>query len=335
MNKLIKIIIYSLAIILVLLLAVFYYFFVGSAPVAKNITWGVNFSKMQAENLKLDWKKTYLAIINDLGAKNIKLHTQWDWIEGQKGEYYFDDIDWQINRAEESGVKIIYVLGMKSGRWPECHIPGWASILPKEKQQEELLDYIREVVIRYKNSKAIAYWQAENEPLLDFGECPWRDKNFLIKEVNLIKSLDATRPVIISDSGDLSLWIEAAKIGDVLGITTYKKVWAHITDNIGFNVNSPLPAITFWRKANIINKIFKKRVINVELQAEPWTSKPFYDVPLQEQEKTMNLNQFKINIEYAKQTGLDEFYLWGAEWWFWLKEKQNNPAIWNEAKRLF
>jgi hypothetical protein len=48
----------------------------------------------------------------------------------------------------------------------------------------------------------------------------------------------------------------------------------------------------------------------------------------------MNLEKFRKNIEFAKKTGLDEFYLWGAEWWYWLKEKQNQPEIWKEAKKL-
>jgi len=49
----------------------------------------------------------------------------------------------------------------------------------------------------------------------------------------------------------------------------------------------------------------------------------------------MNLDRFRKNIEFARQTGLSEFYLWGSEWWYWMKEKQNNPDIWYEAKKLF
>ena len=49
----------------------------------------------------------------------------------------------------------------------------------------------------------------------------------------------------------------------------------------------------------------------------------------------MNLEQFKANIEFAKKTGLKEFYFWGSEWWYWMKEKQNNPNIWDEARKLF
>ena len=78
-----------------------------------------------------------------------------------------------------------------------------------------------------------------------------------------------------------------------------------------------------------------KEVIAVELQAEPWCPNLVYDCELAEQEKTMNLEQFKKNIEFARNTGLKEFYLWGGEWWYWLKEKQNNPEIWDEARKLF
>jgi len=276
-----------------------------------------------------------LAILNDLGAKNIKLITNWDFVEGQKGKYYFKDIDWQISQAENHDAKLIYVLGMKTGRWPECHIPTWAGNISKQEQQDAILKYIKEVVSRYKSSTSIVAWQAENEPLFKFGECPWYDKDFLMKEVALIKSLDPARPVIVSDSGEQSLWINAARIGDIVGTTMYRKVWFHITDTLGFYVSSILPATSYWRKAQMVNLLFGKPVICTELQAEPWAYQTFDRVPLAEQEKSMNLNKFKENIQYAKQTGLNEFYLWGAEWWYWLKETQNKPEIWSEARKLF
>ncbi len=76
-------------------------------------------------------------------------------------------------------------------------------------------------------------------------------------------------------------------------------------------------------------------MICTELQVEPWGPKLLYDSPVEEQEKTMNLEQFKYNIEFAKRTGLKEFYLWGGEWMYWMKEVQNKPEIWNEARKLF
>ena len=342
--KIKKMIIIILGVIVVIVLVVFCYFFVGSAPRQNNITWGVDFSQMQSEALKLNWQENYLALIKDLGVKNIKIHTQWDFVEGKQGEYFFDDIDWQIETAEENNVKIIFVLGMKTGRWPECHDPKWASNLSIEKQKEELLKYIKEVVLRYKNSKAISYWQVENEPLLKFGECPnwyYNDKELLKKEVELVKSLDSSRQIMISDSGELNWWINAGKIGDVVGTTMYRKAWVNISSfgfpikNPGFYSSYPFPPVFYYRKAQIIKTLFGKEVIGVELQAEPWAHKPFYDVDIAEQEKTMNLEQFKKNIEYAKSSGLSSHYLWGVEWWYWMRETQDRPEIWNEAKTLF
>src|SRR3989344_3946288 len=330
--KMIKIIILLLALGLLFFL---YYFFILKTPKQQTMVWGVNCAQTRAESLKLDWRETYNAILGDLGAKNIKLHTQWDWVEGEKNDYFFQDIDWQLQKAKEHGAGIVYVVGMKSGRWPECHLPDWAEQISKDDQQKEILEYIQQVVLRYKDNPAIIAWQAENEPLFKFGECPWYDKDFLKKEVSLIKSLDPSRPVIVSDSGEQSLWLEAASIGDIVGTTLYRKVWVHVTDTVGFYIDLPFSPKSYWIKAEIIKRLFGKKVINIELQAEPWFPNVFKGLPLEEQEKTMNLNQFRKNIEYAEKTGLDEFYFWGTEWWYWMKETQDRPEIWDEAKKLF
>ncbi len=315
-----------LLILLVIFLIVICYFFVGFPKPKEDIVWGVNFSQKQAQNLGLDWKEVYLAILDDLGAKNIKLAAYWDLIEPEEGRYNFEDLDWQVQQAEEKGAKLILVFGMKVPRWPECHQPRWA-------ENQKLLEYIEKIVNRYKNSSAIWAWQVENEPFFPFGECPEFDKDLFEKEIALVRALDSQkRPVIISDSGEFSLWFQAAKYGDIVGITMYKKAWFRELKNY---VNYPFPPIFYQRKAQLIKKIFNKNVICLELQAEPWGPKLLYDLTLKEQEKTMNLKQFQKNIEFAKKTGLKEFYLWGAEWWYRLKEKHNKPEIWQEAKKLF
>ena len=322
-----------LLILLIFLLLFTGYFFIGKTEPAKEITWGVNFSQKHAKNLGLDWKETYSALLDDLEAKNIKLATHWDLIEPREGEYYFQDLDWQITEAEKRGAKTLLVIGMKTPRWPECHIPEWAKNFRKEEQQERILNLIEKIVLRYQDSNSIWAWQIENEPFFPFGECPWVDKKFLKKEIALVKSLDTLkRPVVISDSGEGSFWIQAAKLGDIVGTTMYEKVWVR---QLGFYFNYPLPPTFYWRKTQIIKNLFNKEVICVELQAEPWGPKLLYDSPISEQEKTMDLRQFQKNIEFAKKTGLKEFYLWGAEWWYWLGVKHGNYEIWEEAKKLF
>ncbi len=336
MKKILK---YFLFGILFLLLIFAGYLFIGKPPQAEKITWGVNFSQKHTQNLGLDWKKAYLALLDDLKVRNFKIATQWDLIEPEKDKFYFDDMDWQIREAENHDAKILLVIGMKTGRWPECHIPEWAKNLNKEEQQKEILEMIEEVVLRYRDRVSVGAWQVENEPFFPFGECPWVDKNFLKKEIDLVKSLDYNpptanqkRPILISDSGEGSLWINAAKFGDIVGTTLYKKVWFR---QLGNYIYYPFPPTFYWRKAQLIEKIFNKKVVVVELQAEPWGPELLYESPLEEQEKTMNLERFKANIEFAEKTGLDEFYLWGGEWWFWMKEKQGQPEIWNEARKLF
>jgi hypothetical protein len=300
-----------------------------------GITWGVNFSQSQAEYLGLDWKRTYLAIIEGLGAKNIKLITNWSWIEGKKDDFYFSDTDWQLRQAEQKDVKIVYVVGLKTGRWPECHVPDWAWRLPKDEQQQALLEYLRQVVSRYKDSRAIAYWQVENEPFFKFGKCPYwyyQSDEFLRSEVALVKALDPSREIVVSDSGERSNWQHAAEIGDIVGTTMYR---ANLRNKRGFRSYTFLDPSFYSKKVETIRRLFGKEVICVELQAEPWPSKPLMEAPLKEQLWSMNPVMFKENYEFAESTGIRTFYFWGAEWWFWMKEEQGQPEIWDEAKQLF
>jgi len=333
MRKIFKILLRIFILIFLVVVIIAGYLFIGTPPQAKEQVFGVNFSQKHASLLGLDWEETYLALLDDLGAKKIKVAAHWDLLEPEEENFYFEDLDWQIEEAEKRGAKILLAIGMKTPRWPECHFPEWAKKLEKEKQQEKILKMLEKVVLRYKDSLAIEYWQVENEPFFRFGDCPWVDKEFLQKEIDLVKSLDSLkRPIIITDTGELSTWITAAKMGDRAGTTMYRKVWVR---QIGLYLSYPYPPAFYWRRARIIKMLFDKEVMVVELQAEPWGPKLLYDSPLEEQEKTMNLEQFKKNIEFAKKTGLKEFYLWGGEWIYWMKKVQNRPEIWNEAKKLF
>ncbi len=322
-----------LLILLVIVSFTICYFFIGFSKQAENITWGVNFSQKHAEGLGLDWRETYLAILDDLGAKNIKIAVHWDFIEGEEGNYYFDDLNWQIREAEKRGAEIILVIGMKTPRWPECHIPRWAENLNKQEQQERVLKLIEKIVLQYRDTKAIKYWQVENEPFFSFGKCPSFDKELLKREIDLVKSLDSQkRPIIISESGEFSFWTRAAKAGDIVGTTLYRRIWSKEFKIYFTHIFTP----TFYRRrAQIIEKIFNKKVICIELQAEPWGPELLYSSSLEEQKKSMDLERFQKNIKFAEKTGLDEFYLWGTEWWYWLKIKHNKPEIWDQAKKLF
>lgn len=328
MRRIFKIILTLVTLFVIL----FVFFFVGNPKPAKNIKWGVNFSKKHSHNLGLDWRENYDALLEDLGADHLKIVAYWDWVEPQRDSYNFENLDWQVKRAEEENTELLLVMGQRVPRWPECHFPNWVEDLSRPEREREMLELVEKITKRYKDKQAIWAWQVENEPFFPFGKCPPPDESFIGKEVSLVKSIDPTRPVIVTESGEYPLWFKAARFGDIVGTTLYREVWV---EQLGLYVKYPLPPVFYQRKTKLIDRLFGKKVINVELQTEPWGPKLMYDISLEEQKKTMNLEQFKKNIEYARNTGLDTFYLWGSEWWYWLKEKKGQPQIWNEAEKLF
>lgn len=329
-----KIVVWVVAIILGLLTGGFYLY---KPAMAKKITWGVAFSQKHAKDMGLDWKEAYLALLDDLQVKNIKLAAHWDLLEPSPGVYDFTDLDWQLDQAGQRDTtvrdaKIMLAIGMKTPRWPECHIPAWAKGIGKEKQQAAILEMLSALIKRYGNEPAIASWQVENEPLFKFGDCPWIDKAFLAKEAALVRSLDTkNRPVVISDSGEGSWWFNIAKISDVVGVTMYRRVYFN---EFKAYVTYPIPPAFYWFKAKIIGLFFKKPVICAELQAEPWAANQIYDGG-DGDAKTMDVKQFNDNIVFAQSTGFDTFYLWGSEWWYWMKVKHNDSQYWEAAKKLW
>ena len=317
--------------IIALLSVVLFLIFVIYVPKKEDVKYGVTFSKDFAEYLGLDWKETYIALLDDAGVKRMRLPSYWTEIEPEKGNYFFENLDWQIEEAEKRGVKIILSLGQKQPRWPECHIPDWANKLNKYERQDKLIKVITSVVERYRYKENIVAWQVENEPFLPYGECPELDKNFLDREIATVRSLDS-RPVIISDSGELGTWYGAGKRADILGTTLYRIVW---NEKIGY-IHYPISSILYRLKAAIIMLLTSvDKIIIVELQAEPWGPKMIIDTPLEEQYKSMSPKQFRENIEYVKKIEFSEAYLWGGEWWYWLKTKKDDDRIWNEAKKVF
>lgn len=299
----------------------------------RSINWGVTFSDKFSRELGLNPKENFKAILDDLKVNRVRLIAYWDEIGKEKNSFDFSNLDWQINEAQKRNVKIILVIGMKVPRWPECHSPDWAKILPKEKKEKELLLYLEEIVKRYRNNKAIEMWQVENEPFLWFGECMKRGKDFLSDEISLVKSIDKGRPILITDSGELGLWLKAAKKGDIFGTTMYLRVYNKYFGEVNYH----LPPEFFLLKEIITRFLirdYNEKFIVIELAAEPWMAKQIYETSLEEQLKSFDLDFFKDTVKYAKLTGFNEYYLWGAEWWYYLKVN-GHSEIWEEAKKLW
>lgn len=296
-----------------------------------QIEWGTAFSKYFSEKMGLDWRETYLAILDDLKPKILRLPVYWEDVEPQSNTYNFADYDWMVQQAQKKNVKLILVIGRKLPRWPECHIPGWAAPLNAESQQTRIFKLLPEIVDRYKNLSNLYLWQVENEPFLSFGDCPLWGGDFLDKEIATVRAADPKHQIMITDSGELSFWLPAASRADIFGTTIYRVVW---NSWLGY-YKYPLPPQFFWLKANLVH-LFNpdKPIVVSELQGETWGHRMPYETELTEQFKSIDLGQFNENIAYARRTGFPQVYIWGAEWWYWLKTKQNHPEFWAAAKAV-
>ncbi|MDD5032048.1 MAG: cellulase family glycosylhydrolase [Patescibacteria group bacterium] len=298
-----------------------------------ELSYGLTFSKKQAASLGFDWRKVYTSILDDLGVKKLRLPAYWNEIEGENGQFWWEEMDWMVEEATKREVEIIVAVGGRLPRWPECHFPSWAEGLNQDERNKRILEYLEKVVNRYKAKEKIIAWQVENEPFLShFSDCPKLDKKFLDAEIALVKKLDS-RPVIITDSGELSLWLGAARRADVFGTTLYRDTYSKF---LGRYIHYPINPGFFHFKKNIVRLLaHPKDWIVIELQAEPWGPVPYQEMTEKEKSRTMDLQKFREILDFARLAGFKEFYLWGAEWWYWEKEANHNPALWNEAKKLF
>lgn len=300
----------------------------------ERITYGMSFNTMYAQELGLDWVKTYDAILDELKVRHLRLAAHWPMIQPERDVYNFTELDYQVSRAEEVGAEVILAVGRRLPRWPECHVPVWAQELSTEEQQEILIDYIKTVVNRYKDSPAVTVWQVENEPFLKvfaFEHCGELDTNFLDKEIALVKKLDGTRPILVTDSGNLGTWSGAYSRGDMFGTSVYVHFW---NPELG-QFKTFLPPWFYRVKDNVMAVLHgEKRTVLIELSSEPWLLEPVVNVPLETQFTRMNLQKFEDIITYAEGTHYSEQYLWGAEWWYWL-HLQGRSEMWERGKKLF
>lgn len=331
MRRFIKIILILLA-TLILLMGVLLY--ISYKPVPSHITYGVSYNTIYARELGLDSRETFIAILDDLKVRHFRLAAHWTMVEPKKDTYDWSENDFQLAEARKRGADVIFGVGRRLPRWPECHVPDWAKTLPWEDQKKEIRQYITDTVTRYKDDPTIIYWQVENEPYLGVfatEHCNALDEEFLKEEIALVRSLDATRPILVTDSGNLGTWRGAYSAGDAFGTSVYVYFW---NPQLG-QFRTVLPAIAYRVKEGVMRVLYgEKPTFLIELAAEPWLLEPVTNVPIEVQYGRMDVAKFEEILEYAKDTRYDTQYLWGAEWWYWLQKKGHNE-MWEKGREVF
>ena len=327
--KPVKIFLMSLLGILVLF---FVMYLILRPKVQDNINYGVNFSKKYAEEMGMDWKDTYLKIINDLGTKNMRLVAYWDESEPSNNRYDFSDVIWQLDEAKKKNINVIMALGYKVPRYPECFEPEWVKKYSKEERERELLEYIKTAVVTLKGYDNIKIWQIENEPFWTFGECEKSTRETIVKEVNTTRILD-NRPILVQDSGEGGFWFPTYTLGDKLGISMYRKIWYDFW-GIFFGkfiyFQYPLAHWTYKVKADLVG-IPYENILVTELQAEPWGPGLNSKLSQHDIDQTMSHHHFIDNLNYSQKGGFKDLYFWGAEWWLYMKENRGDSFYWDTA----
>lgn len=294
---------------------------------------GVTFSPKYAMQLNLNPQTTFIKLLDELKVKSLRLPVYWDEVETFPREFNFSRIDFYIEEAQKKGVEVVLILGYKQPRWPECFAPVWVDNLMASEKEERILDLVKREVEHFKKYTNITAWQVENEPYFPYGECKPKVSRILQKEVEIVRSLDE-RPVIITDAGEPGLWVPSIKAGDVFGTTLYRQVWGPLFGQQTY----PLPPIFYrlkWQLAEALSGKSGGKAIISELQAEPWIPSQIATrgYPVEEQSKLMPVSKIEGNIEYAKETGFEQIYLWGVEWWYFMAS-QGHPEYLEKAKGL-
>ncbi|MFZ1249706.1 MAG: beta-galactosidase [Candidatus Saccharimonadales bacterium] len=297
---------------------------------------GVTFIPQYAQYLGVDPQETLGAILNDLGVRQFRLVSYWNTIETSPGVYDFSQLDWQFREIERVGGHVSLAMGLRQPRWPECHAPSFYDTKqPRSAWQPQLERYMQAVIERYKHSPALQSYQLENEYFNHFGECYNFDRERLREELALIHKLDRNHPIIISRSNNYAGYALREPLADINGISLYRRVWdAAVTKRY---ISYPFPS---WHYASLagVQKLLKgqESVIH-ELQAEPWPShgKDIVSTSIAEQNKTFDAARLRSTVAFAKQTGIRQIDLWGAEYWYYRAKVLRDPSVWNEAKIIF
>jgi len=317
---------YLLAIIV---LGTLLFLFLATNVLGAKPEFGVTYSVVYAEELGLDPVGAYETILKDLDVKLIRLPVYWTRIQPiEGGQSKWEELDRLIALSEEHGAELTLAIGQKVPRWPECHFPEWVLSKSEHERYRALLSYLTEVVTRYRDSEAIVRWQVENEPLFPFGVCPNVNTDYLLQEVKTVRALD-DRPIQMTVSGELEPWAALMGESDILGVSMYRVTW---NDVYGYFIYPFTP--TFYRLRAWAAELFVDDVIISELQAEPWFYESIENKAPKEWYSVFTKEMMQNNIEFAEETGLDEVYLWGVEWWYYLSI-HGTDDLWKYALTIF
>jgi len=297
----------------------------------ENLVFGVSFSARQVEKFGLNPDEVLNALIYDAGFKRFRLMSYWSDIEKTKGVYDFSELDRQIDTIKKANGEVTLAIGLRQPRWPECFAPSWTKNEAITEYRDDLNNFIKETMGRYKDNPTIESWQLENEFHLDvFGNCPDHSRQRLIEEYALAKSIDTEKPILLSLANNYFGFPVGKPRPDVFGVSVYSRVYESRV--LKRYVTYPFPSWYYGGRAGITKILTGRNSILHELQLEPWGTKDIWEMTIKEQDESMDIKRVKKQMVFAEQIGFKTIDLWGGEWWYWRKEVLKDPSIWDAVK---
>ena len=314
--------------------------------------WGANFSCKRAEYLGQNCDVALASVLDDLGVRRLCLSVYWSDVEQTPGQYDFSAIDRQLAALSARDAKAFVTIGMKAQRYPEYWLPTWLRLeakippnaFPEDNPliQQYLFPFLTAAAAHLAAQPAVEALQVDNEPFVPSrGQANgWRIRqDFLLREIAAIRAGAPPLPLAISHASWLrsdDTWRWIVDQVDVLAQAVYTKrqrgpwPWLYIFPyRFGpFTPNLPGQAAEARRRS--------KQLWIGELQAEPFEERTIDP----RRRATNGLGSFSPrwladNVRLARRSQATRAYLWGVEWWLYLKEQRDEPALWEAGRTLF
>lgn len=334
-----------------------------------NPEFGINFSCNHAEYLLLEdpllgpdgyvpddrpgraeWcAETLGTLLRGTGAKHVRISVEWAQVEPRPGEFDFRLVDALLAEAGRSDARVLFGVGVKAQRDPEFYIPDWVLtradlhgmvyIDRDPYLRERALAMVEAVVAHVSGSPAIEAWNADNEPYVPSLRAEdWElSREFVRAERDAIRANDPqARTISINHAQHFVFdrrWKDALADGDALAASVYP---FRTVEVLGRKFVIAIPELgplepNYAHQARSAHAVGKPFWLT-ELQAEPWVDEDIRLVGPSNPSPNLTVANFRKNIEYARRSGADRVYLWGAEWWLFQRQQYNDNTWWDLAR---
>ncbi len=324
---------------------------------------GISFRPLQVAAFGLD-AHSVLGELLRYPFQLIRLGAYWNQIEPEPGRFHTEELDWQIDAAEQAGKQIILCVGpLKTFGYPEFFVPTHHLRQPfpehrliKPSAYPALLkaarEFITRLIERYNQRKSIVAWQLEHEAVDPLGvEHSWRlEADFVKQEAEAIRKADPTRSLMMNgflptslpvrltqwwrtrDQGD-SLAV-AQRLADMVGIDYYPRnalvrvggKTLYLDGSQGHWQQERRKQWLAWARAH------RKQLLITEGQAEPWETVTTPPNPAGQgmysclpEHLITNYNDW-LEIS-GQQAPLYAYLFWGAEYWVLRKQDADSSYL--------